>query len=263
MNLQIVVPMAGEGRRFAEAGYTTPKPLIPVGRVPMVVRAVQELPAAQRVVFVVRREHVQEHQVDRVLREHLPNARIVVVDRLTDGQAVTVRQAAEALEPDWPVIVAACDNTHLYDRPSLLARMADPAVECLIWTYRHDPRVLVNPRQHGWVRTDGERVVEVSCKTPLSDRPLDDHATSGFFSFHTAGQMIDAIDRTIAAGLRVNNEFYMDVVPNVLVADGRRVEVFEVGKYIGWGTPADLDDFRRWERYFQQTGSERENLPCN
>ena len=28
--LNIVMPMAGRGKRFAEAGYTTPKPLIPV-----------------------------------------------------------------------------------------------------------------------------------------------------------------------------------------------------------------------------------------
>jgi len=165
---------------------------------------------------------------------------------------VTVRRAAEALEPDWPVIVAACDNTHLYNRARLLERMAAPAVECLVWTYRHDSRVLVNPQQHGWVRVAGVRALEVSCKKPLSDTPLGDHAVSGFFSFRAAGQMAAAIDRMVASGLRVNNEFYMDVVPNVLLAEGRSVEVFEVDKYIGWGTPADLEDFCRWERYFAQ-----------
>lgn len=252
MPLQIVVPMAGEGRRFTEAGYTTPKPLIPVAGVPMVVRAVRDLPAADRVVFVVRDEHLREYPIDRVLREQVPNCQIVTVDGLTAGQASTVRRAAEALEPDWPVIVAACDNTHLYDPSTLVQRMADPAVECLVWTYRHDPRVLVNPRQHGWVRVNGTQVVEVSCKKPLSDRPLEDHAISGFFSFRTAVQMIAAIDRMVSAELRVNQEFYMDLVPNVLVAAGHRAEVFEVDKYIGWGTPADLDDFSRWERYFAQ-----------
>lgn len=250
MPLQIVVPMAGEGRRFAEAGYQTPKPLIPVAGVPMVIRAVKDLPAADRVVFVVREEHVHQHHVDRVLRQHLPDCQIVTVEALTAGQAITVRRSAQALRPDWPVIVAACDNTHLYDQQKLLARMADPAVDGLVWTYRRDPRVLINPRQHGWVRVDGVRVLEVSCKKPLSDSPLADHAVSGFFSFRSARQMIDAIDRMVADDLRVNHEFYLDVVPNVLLAEGARVEVFEVDKYIGWGTPADLDDYSRWERYF-------------
>lgn len=250
MPLQIVVPMAGEGRRFVEAGYTTPKPLIPVAGVPMVVRAVQDLPSPARVVFVAQAEHLRRHQIDRVVGEHVPNAQIVAVEGLTAGQAITARHAAVALQRDWPVIVAACDNTHVYDQQQLLARMSDPEVACLIWTYRHDPRVLVNPHQHGWVRVDGVRVVEVSCKKPLSDNVLADHAISGFFSFRTAALMIDAIDRMVESGLRVNNEFYLDVVPNVLVGMGERVEVFEVDKYIGWGTPAELEDYLKWERHF-------------
>ena len=34
--LNIVLPMAGRGTRFSDAGYTVPKPLIPIHGVPMV-----------------------------------------------------------------------------------------------------------------------------------------------------------------------------------------------------------------------------------
>ena len=248
--LQIVVPAAGEGRRYAEAGYDVPKPLVPVAGVPMIVRAVRDLPAAERVVFVVRAEHVRNHRIDEQLDQHFPGCRIVTVEGVTEGQACTVRLAAEALQPDRPVIVAACDNTHVYDRGKLARLMADPAVECLIWTYRGDTRVLVAPEQHGWVRVDGDRVVEISCKRPISDSPLEDHVVSGFFSFRTAGRMIEAIDAMVEAEVRVGGEFYMDTVPNLLVAEGLDVRVFEVEKYIGWGTPRDLDNFRKWEQYF-------------
>jgi NDP-sugar pyrophosphorylase family protein len=248
--LQIVVPAAGEGRRYAEAGYDVPKPLVPVAGVPMVVRAVRDLPAAERVVFVVRAEHVRDYQIDQALERHFPGCRIVTVEGVTEGQACTVRLAADALEPDWPVIVAACDNTHVYDRGKLARLMADPGVECLIWTYRHDTRVLAAPEQNGWVRVEDDRVVEVSCKRPISAAPLEDHVVSGFFSFRTARRMIEAIDAMVAADVRVGGEFYMDTVPNLLVAEGLDVRVFAVSKYIGWGTPRDLDDFRKWEQYF-------------
>jgi len=244
-SLQVVVPAAGEGRRYAEAGYEVPKPLVPVGGVPMVVRAVRDLPAADRVVFVVRAEHVRHFHIDDELKRHVPGCEIVTVEGLTEGQACTVRLAAEALEADWPVIVAACDNTHVYDRQTLARLMAEPDVECLIWTYRHDTRVLVAPDEHGWVRVDGDRVLQVSCKRPISESPLEDHVVSGFFSFRTARRMIDTIDAMVAADLRVKGEFYMDTVPNLLVAEGLDVRVFEVEKYIGWGTPRDLEDFRR------------------
>jgi NDP-sugar pyrophosphorylase family protein len=248
--LQIVIPAAGEGRRYAQAGYDVPKPLVPVAGVPMVVRAVRDLPSAERVVFVVRAEHVRDYHIDEQLEQHFPGCRMVTVEGLTEGQACTVRLAAEALQPDWPVIVAACDNTHVYDRQKLARLMSDPGVECLIWTYRGDTRVLAAPEQHGWVRVEGDRVVEVSCKRPISATPLDDHVVSGFFSFRTARRMIEAIDAMVEADVRVGGEFYMDTVPNLLVGEGLHVRVFEVEKYIGWGTPRDLDDFRKWEQYF-------------
>lgn len=250
MRLQIVVPMAGEGRRFSVAGYTVPKPLVPVAGLPMVVRAVRDLPTADRIVFVVRSEHIRTYRVEASLMRLVPAARIVVVEAPTEGQACTVRAAGDALEPDWPVIVAACDNTHLYDRPRLLALMDDPKIECLVWTYRGDARVLAAPTDHGWVRTDGDRVLEVSCKKPISDRPLTDHAVSGFFSFQNAGRMLAAIDAMIERGIQVNDEFYLDTLPNLLIEQSLDVRVFEVEKYIGWGTPRDLADFQHWERYF-------------
>lgn len=249
MRLQLVVPMAGDGRRFVEAGYALPKPLIPVAGLPMIVRAVGDLPPVDRTVFLVRAEHIRDHQIDRVLKQYIPDCRIVPVDGLTEGQACTVRLAADELEPDWPVIVAACDNTHLFEQEKLLTQMADPTVAGLIWTYRGEPRVLVNPRQYGWVRVDGSRVVEVSCKAPISEQPIGDYVASGWFSFRSASIMVRAIDRMIAQNVRIKNEFYMDVVPNMLIAQGERVDVFEVDKYIGWGTPADLEDFCKWERF--------------
>ena len=93
-------------------------------------------------------------------------------------------------------------------------------------------------------------MVRVSCKVPISASPLGDHAITGCFSFRSAGRMIQYIDRMVAQNVRVRGEFYLDTLPNLLVADGLRAEVFEVEKYIGWGTPADLHDFQAWERYF-------------
>jgi NDP-sugar pyrophosphorylase family protein len=249
--MQLVVPMAGLGQRFADAGYALPKPLIPVDGLSMVVRAVNDLPVADRQVFVVHPDHVRQHGVDQVLRKHFPNGRIIVAPDLTRGQACTVRLAGAELDANEPVLVAACDNSHLYDAADFAHLTADPAVDCLIWTYRRDSRVLHKPTAHGWVKTrpDSVDVELVSCKQPISDTLLDDHAVTGCFWFRSAGQMLSAIDALVASGETVNNEFYLDVVPNVLIRGGRRVAVFEVDKFIGWGTPHDLEEYNRLQRY--------------
>jgi len=254
--MQIVVPMAGLGRRFSDAGYTLPKPLIPVSGVPMVVRAVRDLPPAERVIFICHPQHVAEHHIDRQLKLHFPYCRVVVTPGLTEGQACSVRLAAEYLRPDDSVLVAACDNTHIYNRFRFDALTADPQIDALIWTYRSDPRVLVRPEWYGWVRTDADgAVLDVSVKKPISTNPLNDHVVSGCFWFRGGDLMLDGIDRLVASNVRVNGEFYLDAVPNVLIARGGRVKAFEADKYIGWGTPDDLEDYLRWQRYFDQSAA--------
>jgi len=247
--------MAGEGRRFLEAGYSLPKPMIPISGTPMVVRAVRDLPAAERVIFLVRRDHIQQYDLDEQLRRHFPDARIVVVETSTEGQACTVRLAAEELVPDWPVIVAACDNTHLYDRSQHAKLIEQDDVDALVWTCRGHPGVSLSPLQYGYVQVEGRKAVEIKCKQTISNTPSKDHMVTGFFTFRYAQQMIDAIDHLVASDERVRGEFYMDVVPNLLLAEGCCVEVFEVEKYIGWGTPADYEDFQKLGRYFERIRS--------
>ncbi len=265
---QIVVPMAGLGKRFADSGYERPKPLITVSSMPMVVQAVRQLPNANRLVFVCHRLHVQNHAIDRVLHRYFPHAQIVIAPGLTQGQACSVRLAAPALNLGQPVLVAACDNGHLYRRDGFDQRIRPDDTDALIWTYRGDSRVLRRPTAHGWVDVDAQQNVKhVSVKVPLSDNPINDHAVTGTFWFRSAQLMIEGIDQLVASNERTNQEFYLDAVPNVLIERGRRVKVFEVQKYIGWGTPADLEDYQRWEQYFSSqrpamTVSDSGSLSC-
>ena len=246
--MQLVIPMAGMGRRFQDRGYTVPKPLIPVDGVPMIARVVRDLPRATRVVCVVHPEHVRSHGIDRLLRQLIPGCTVVQAPGLTAGQACSVRLAADLLDPADSVCVAACDNTHVYDADAFRRLTAD-GPECVVWTYRHEPRVLVHPEWYGWVRVEHGRVRSVSVKRPISETPLEDHVVSGTFWFRTARLMLEGIDRVVASGRRVNDEVYLDAVPDDLAGAGHDVRVFEVLKYIGWGTPADLDDYHLWSRY--------------
>ncbi len=270
--MHLVVPMAGLGQRFRDEGYALPKPLIDVSGMPMVVRAVRDLPAAERMTFLVHPDHVREHAIDQRLTDFYPQATVIATPGLTQGQACTVRLASAAVGDDEEVLVAACDNTHVYDAEKFSALRADPTIDAILWTYRHDPRVLVRPTAHGWVQLVGQvfnlskedsgqvenlsyDVAHVCCKQPISDSPLNDHAISGCFWFRRAGDLFAAIDELVASNQRVNNEFYLDQVPNLYVKSGRRVVVFEVEKYIGWGTPRDHRDYQAWERYFgRRTG---------
>lgn len=248
--MQLVIPMAGLGQRFADAGYRLPKPLIPVGGTAMVVRVAKNLPPATRTVFICHPDHLSRFPLKAELERQIHGAVLVPTPGLTAGQACSTRLASDHLDPDEPVLVAACDSTQVYDAARWDTLVGDPTTDAVVWTFRHDPRVLIRPEAWGWVRTDGDDVREVSVKKPISAAPLRDRAVTGTFWFRSARLMAEGIDTLVAQNVRVNNEFYLDSVPNVLVPAGRMVRAFDVDKYIGWGTPDDYEDYLRWEQHF-------------
>lgn len=236
-----LIPMAGAGQRFVDAGYTLPKPLVPVDGVPMIVRAASSLPEAEHWIFVCRIEHVRDAAIDRELKRHFSPATILTVDRLTEGQACTCLLAAGEFRPDDQLTIGACDSGMTYARGALGELWRDGA-EAVIWTFRGNQAVLQNPAMYGWVGvTPDGRVTRVSCKVPISDHPLDDHAVVGAFSFRRAEDFVRTAERTIALNRRVNGEFYLDTVLDQAVVEGLDVRVLAVDHYMCWGTPQDLE----------------------
>ena len=59
-DLNIVIPMAGEGSRFKKAGYTFPKPLIEVWQKPMIQLVIESLGLKANYIFLVQKEHFKK-----------------------------------------------------------------------------------------------------------------------------------------------------------------------------------------------------------
>jgi len=50
----------------------------------------------------------------------------------------------------------------------------------------------------------------------------------------------------------VNSEFYIDSCLKDSIDQGKRIGVFEVDKYICWGTPDDLKTYEYWQSCFNK-----------
>ena len=246
-----LIPMAGAGQRFVDAGYRVPKPLIEVGGLPMIVRAARSLPECDLWIFVCRAEHIAEARIDLSLQSLFQPCLVIAVDHLTEGQACTCLLARGELRPDDVLTIGACDNAMFWDRVSYEQQFMRGQADFLVWTFRHNPAVLQDPRMYGWVKTDTSGgVAGVSVKVPLSDTPMNDHAVIGAFTFRRAGLFLDASDDMIRANARIKNEFYVDNAINFALARGARGQPFEVGSYVCWGTPRDLDTYNYWRNLF-------------
>ena len=237
-----LIPMAGQGSRFLNAGYRIPKPLIEVDGLPMVVKSAKCLPDADHWIFICRKEHLTEFGIDKVLNKYFCKTTILTVDYLTKGQVSTCLIAKDYLKADDFLTIGACDNGMKYDENRLIkiAKNSD----AIIWTFRNHPFVLGDPKMYGWVQKNEEgRVLGVSCKTPISDNPISDHAVSGTFTFKKAKTFLECAEILIKKDRRINNEFYLDTLIDECVINGYEVSPLEIDKYSCWGSPNDLESY--------------------
>lgn len=247
----ILIPMAGAGSRFVEEGYTTPKPLLPILGKPMVVSAANALPKGDKFIFVVRDFQISDYQIDEHLAEHFPNVQMVVLDHLTEGQAVTCLKAKELINNENSLVIGASDNGMIYNQEAF--QNLTNETDCIVFTFRKNPAVLANPQAYGWVKIDvNNDITEMSVKKPISETPINDHSVVGAFWFKTGKLFVEAAERMIAQKRKINNEFYVDECINDVIQLGYKAKVFEVEHYICWGTPNDYKTFQYWEEYYNK-----------
>jgi NDP-sugar pyrophosphorylase family protein len=248
-----LIPMAGDGVRFMREGYTQPKPMIPVAGLPMIRRALDTFPPAQSWIAACRAEHLHTTTLASALNANGHLVQILPVDKPTAGQAATCLLARDDLDPAAPLLVAPCDAALVYDQGHYLALTNDPAIDCLVWTFRNHPHANRYPEQYGWVQANGGGDIKaISCKIPLSDDVRHDPGIIGAFWFRQARFFLEAADRLIAENRRVNNEFYVDSTIDVLLEQGRRARLFDVEHYICFGTPDDVRCYEWWANYFRR-----------
>lgn len=235
--LNIVVPMAGRGSRFAKEGYALPKPLIPVQGYPMIQVVIENLrpTMAHKFHFLILREHDETYALTQKLREWAPGCSVTFVDEVTEGAACTVLLAREAINTDDPLMIANCDQ---YIDASIDAYLADmEGADGLIMTMWAD-----DDKWSFVKRDDTGRVVEVIEKVVVSDE-----ATVGIYNFARGADFVRGAEAMIAADERVNGEFYVAPVYTALAAEGADIRCHSIGKVgagmHGIGVPVDLTAF--------------------
>lgn len=259
--MNIIIPMAGAGQRFADKGYKISKPAIPTidrrsgAEIPMVVCAAKDLPGVlsggSNITYIDRTFH-KEDGVESAIKEYYPYASFITVDKLTEGQACTCLLAKEKINNSVPLLIAGCDNGMVID----LDKFTEMTEKCdvLAFTYRHNQAVLMKPNAYGWMIVDEDtcKIVGVSIKKAISDNPMEDHAIVATFWFRHGSDFVRAAEKMIAENDRINNEFYVDEVMKHCIELGMDARVFEIERYIGWGTPKDYEEYQTTIKYWKK-----------
>ena len=231
--LNILIPMAGAGSRFQQAGYTFPKPLIDVDGRPMIQVVVENLNMEANYIFVVQTEHREKYNLDTLLNLVAPNCKIVEVNEITEGAACTALLAKEHIDNDNPLFFANSDQFVEWDSTEFIYKMNETDVDGGIVSFR-----ATHPKWSFAKVNDEGLVTEVAEKNPISDI-----ATVGYYYRKHGSDFVKYAEEMIEKDIRVNNEFYVCPVFNQAIEDSKQIRTFDIPKMWGLGTPEDLENY--------------------
>lgn len=236
--LNIVVPMAGRGSRFAQAGYEMPKPLIDVYGHPMIEYVTKNITPKcdHRFIYICQEEHLKKYGLAEKLESIAPGCEIVTVDHITDGAACTVLLSEIFIDNNDSLMIANSDQFVDTDINDYISAMGE--ADGLIMTMPSD-----DPKW-SFINYDENRYVTVVREKEV----ISNEATVGIYNYKHGKDFVKYAHQMIDKNIRVNNEFYVAPVYNEMIEDGKKIGFNNVGeKMYGLGIPEDLIYFMEQE----------------
>jgi len=231
--LRVVIPMAGAGKKFLEAGFSFPKPLIDIKGKPMIQWVVENVNVDAKFVFIVLKEHLEKYNLNYLLKLIAPGCEIVALEEPTQGAALSVLAASHLFDHEHPLAIVNSDQVIDWNSNEFFYAMA--ADEC------HGGIVTFESTHPKWsfVKTgDDGFVAEVAEKKPISNQ-----ATAGVYYFQHGSDFVKYAKSMIDLNIRTLGEFYVCPVYNELLKEKKKVRAFPVKKVWSLGTPEDVHAF--------------------
>ena len=233
--MNVIIPMAGEGKRFSDVGYTIPKPFIPINGKPMILNVIENLniPDA-KFIFITQKSHSVGDSLKTFLKSQKPDCEVIEIDEITEGPACTALLAEEFID-DSPLMIINCDQMiHDFSADALMEfaaiNRADGVLGAFISTSKKNSYMKLDP--------SGE-VIDVKEKIVISNT-----ATNGLHFWVNGYDFVNSAKEMIDNNERYNGEFYIAPSYNYLIKAGKKILPFFYNLHFPIGTPEDLDKYR-------------------
>jgi HAD superfamily hydrolase (TIGR01509 family) len=231
--MNVLIPMAGAGSRFAAAGYTFPKPLIEIKGKPMIQVVVENLNIDAHYIFIVQKEHNEKYNLKQMLNVIAPGCDVILTDGVTGGAALSTLLARSLIDNDSPLVIANSDQFVEWNSNEVLYAFTADGVDGGILTFDsfHPKWSYASLDENGFVKEVAEKKV------------ISNHATVGIYYWKKGSDYVNAVSNMVAAGDKTNGEFYVAPAFNYAIDLGLKIRVKDIPAMHGLGTPEDLQEF--------------------
>jgi RpiB/LacA/LacB family sugar-phosphate isomerase len=229
----LLVPLAGKGKRMLDGGYTFPKPMIMAGDRTILEYGLDSIDYSEcNLIFVVRRDHICNFAIDKYLEyKYGSDIKIVVAEFDTTGTVTTCLIAKHLIDNSIPLIVF-CPDVHF--NPKFVPTDDIFNSEGFLLTFK------ANSPNYSYVCVEKDGTVSKAVEKVV----ISDNASVGVYCFKTGKSFVSLAEQGQAYPLQPGQEHYVCPLYNLLIAAGGTVRVKSVPTMYIMGTPDEMSFFK-------------------
>ena len=227
--------MAGLGSRLSQSGYKTPKPLVKILDKTLIEWSISSLGFNGNFIFCCKKEHLEEFNLENILRNIIPDCKIVSIDYQTQGTAQTILEAKSLINSDEELFLSDSDHFIKWDHQEFLKTIRPQNIDACVMVFPQKQTSIslsyVKQDSHGFVVKAAEKI------------PISETAACGMHYYKKGSDFVDCAEQMIKKNIRFKNEFYVTPIYNEFVQKLKHVITFSIIKKWALGNPEEIDKF--------------------
>ena len=228
----LIMPMAGSGSRFYDAGFSQPKPLIEICNKPFFWWATQSLLANTnqnvRLIYVVLDEHVKKFDLENNIYQYFPEAIVVKIKAVTSGSLETAMLGTSHANKNLPIIMNDCDHlfkTGLLDKK--LFELSRGGLEGFLCNFKS------SLKQYSYARYDESGfLIEAVEKMAISE-----DAIAGAYAFRSY-EILEKYSKEYRETC-IYSELFTSGIFDLMAKKGLKIGSLQLSEHIAFGTPEE------------------------
>ena len=230
--INVLIPMAGEGSRFAEAGHVIPKPLIEINGKSMINVVYDSIDLDAHYIFVAKSEHIEKFNLQKHISGFCKDFTIIAQDNKLDGAALSALLAKDLIDNDSHLIIANSDQYVRWNSKKELDSWIQSGIDgCILTFVSNENKWSYAEIKDYFVKYVHEKII------------VGQEATCGIYYWKSGSDFVKYAEAMIEKGIKTNNEFYVAPVYNQAIENGKIISYSRVKEMRGLGTPNDLEKY--------------------
>ena len=221
----IIIPMAGLGKRFKRENFSTIKPLIKIDEKSIFEESINDLPEAKQKIAIVNKNIFEKYSIlEKILKKN--NIKNLLLKKETLGQSDTCYKAKKLINFDEDLFIHSCDYIMKYS----LKKFKKISLSCdvVIFTFKLKSTIVRNYNDYAYCKENNGNVLKILEKKIISSNPKNDHMIIGSFWFKKSVDFFLMHEQSLKNKNYVNKELYVANNINTLIKKNKIVKIFEV-----------------------------------